>query len=136
MSFGNTAENNMMAYIFNTTAPSWAGNSDFYLALHTSDPGEAGNQTTNEVAYTSYARIPIARSSGGFTVSGNQATNTALVQFPLCTGSSATATHFSIGTASTSTGQIIMKGPLDSSLPISTGIQPQFPAGDLVASLD
>ena len=43
----------------------------FYLSLHTADPGETGDQTTSETTYGSYARQAVARSSAGFTVSGN-----------------------------------------------------------------
>jgi hypothetical protein len=69
-------------------------------------------------------------------VSGNTVTNAALIQFPQCTGSSETATHFAIGTASTSTGKILYKGALSASLAISSGIQPQFGAGDLDGTED
>jgi hypothetical protein len=43
-----------------------AGN--LYVSLHTADPGAAGNQTTNECAYTSYARVAVERSATGWTV--------------------------------------------------------------------
>lgn len=39
-----------------------------YVSLHTADPGAGGNQTTNEAAYTSYARVAVARSSAGWTI--------------------------------------------------------------------
>lgn len=54
MSASNTTENDLALYVFDSTAPAWASNSDFYVRLHSSDPGEAGTATTNEVAYTSY----------------------------------------------------------------------------------
>jgi len=106
------------------------------VSLHTGDPGEAGNQTTNEAAYTSYARVAVARSGSGWTVSGNTVTNAALIQFPQCTGGSETITHFAIGTASSSTGKVLYKGALSSSLAVSSGIQPQFGAGELDGSED
>lgn len=108
----------------------------FYVSLHSSDPGEAGSQTTNEVAYTSYARVAVARTSGGWTRTSSTMANTALVQFPSCTGSTATATHFGIGTDSSGAGNLLLKGALTSSLSISTGIQPQFAAGALTATVD
>lgn len=135
MSLGNTTETEILSFIFDDTDPAWINATDFYLALHTSDPGEGGNQTTNEAAYTSYARVAVSRTSG-FTVSGNTAQNAGQIQFPECTGSTSTATHFSIGTASTSTGQIIAKGALSASLSISNGIQPQFNAGSLTFTVD
>lgn len=136
MSIGNTTENDLNLLIFNGTALSWDANTDLYLALHTADPGEAGNQTSSEATYTSYARVAVARSGSGFTVTGNTAVNAALAQFPQCTGSSNTITYVSIGTASSGTGQIIASGALSSSLSVSTGIQPQFAAGALSFVLD
>lgn len=136
MSKSNTTENDFMLYTFNGTAISWDGNTNLYVALHTADPGEAGNQTTSEATYTSYARVTVARTSGGFTVSGNQASNTALIQFPQCTGGTNTITHVSVGTATSGAGQILYSGALTSSLSVSSGIQPQFSIGALVITED
>jgi len=131
MSKGNTTENDVLGYIFNATAFSWNANTDLYISLHTADPGEAGNQTTSEATYTSYARVTVARSAGGWTVSGNTASNAALIQFPQCTGGSNTLTHVAIGTASGGAGQILYSGALNSSLSVSNLIQPQFAIGAL-----
>lgn len=135
MSKANTFENDLLLLIFNATAiANIADNAasspltNLYVSLHTSDPGEAGNQTTNECAYTSYARVAVARSGSGWTVSGNTVTNAALIQFPQCTGSSETVTHVGIGTAASSTGKLLYKGALSASLAVSSGIQPQFAA--------
>lgn len=136
MSKGNTTENDLLAYIFNATAISWDGNANLFVSLHTADPGEGGNQTTNEATYTSYARVTVARTSGGWTVSGNTAQNTALVQFPQCTGGSNTITHVAVGTAVSGTGQILYSGALTSPLSVSSGIQPQFAAGALSLTED
>lgn len=136
MSFGNTTETDLLEKIFKATALSWDANTDLYLALHTADPGEAGSQTTSEATYTSYARVTVSRSGTGWTVSNPTATNAALVQFPTCTGGSNTITHVSIGTASSGAGQILVSGALNSSLTVSSGIQPQFSAGALVFTLD
>lgn len=147
MSMSNAAEAALLDLLFLNT--DWANIGDagglqnsaaagsFYIALHTSDPGEAGDQTTNEIAYTSYDRVAVARSAGGWTRSVSTISNTALVQFPQCSGGSGTATHFSIGVADHPTaGQIILSGALSSSLAISNGIQPQFAAGALTATVD
>ena len=98
MSKGNTLETDILNNIFKNTEWPWDAITDIYVALHTSDPGEAGSQTTNECAYTSYDRVAVARSAGGWTVAGNQVSNAALVQFPQCTGGSETATYFSVAT--------------------------------------
>jgi hypothetical protein len=108
----------------------------FFISLHTADPGEAGNQSTSEASYTGYARVAVARTAGGWTRTSSTVANTALVQFAQCTGGSSIVTHFGIGTDSTGTGNLLLKGALTSSLSISTGIQPQFAAGAMTASVD
>ncbi len=143
MSKGNTFENDLLKLIFQATAianiADNAGTSpltNLYVSLHTADPGEAGDQTTNEVAYTSYARVAVARTSGGWTVTTNTADNVSAINFPECTGGSATATHFAVGTASSGAGKILYSGALSSSLNISTGITPSFAAGALDCTED
>lgn len=146
MSKSNAWETALLNLVFNNTDAANIGDAtglrgsstagSLYVSLHTGDPGEAGSQTTNECAYTSYARVAVARSGAGWTVSGNAVTNAALVQFPQCTGSSETATYFSIGTASSGAGVLLYKGALSASLAISSGIQPQFGAGDLDGTED
>ena len=146
MSKGNTFENELLLHIFNNSDIALIGDAtglrgssvagSLYVSLHTGDPGEAGTQTTCECAYTSYARVAVARTAGGWTISGNAVTNAALVQFPQCTGSSETATYFAIGTASSGAGKILYRGALSASLAISSGIQPQFGAGDLDGTED
>lgn len=120
--------------MFNATALSWNAVTQLDLHLHTADPGEAGTSSTSEATYGSYALVTVNRNSGGFTVSGNTMSNTALVQFPQCTSGNNTITHVSI-TPRAST-QIIASGALSSSIPVSTGIRPQFEAGQLTMTMD
>jgi len=108
----------------------------FYISLHSADPGEAGNQSTNEISYTGYARVAVNRTAGGWTRTVSTIANTALVQFGQCTGGTATATNFGIGTDSTGAGNLLLKGALNASLSISNGIQPQFAAGAMTATVD
>lgn len=136
MSKANTTETDLLGLIFNATTLSWAGIGNLYVALHTADPGEAGAQNTSEVSYTTYARVAVSRDSGGWTVSGNTGSNTAQIQFPLCTAGSATATHVSIGTASSGAGQILYSGALASPLAISANITPQFAIAALAVQED
>jgi hypothetical protein len=134
MSLGNTTETDLLALMFNATALSWNAVTQLDLHLHTADPGEAGTSSTSEATYGSYALVTVNRNSGGFTVSGNTMSNTALVQFPQCTSGNNTITHVSI-TPRAST-QIIASGALSSSIPVSTGIRPQFEAGQLTMTMD
>lgn len=87
-----------------------AGN--LYVSLHTGDPGLTGDQTVNEANYTGYARVPVARGAGGWTVAGNQASNTANVTFGLCTLGTNDITWFGIGTALSGVGQLLYAFPL------------------------
>lgn len=143
MSKGDTFENDLLKLIFNATPianiADNAGASpltNLYVSLHTADPGEAGNQSTNEATYTSYARVAVARTSGGWSVVDNEADNVAAIEFPECTGGSNTITHFAVGTAVSGTGKILYKGALTASLAVSTGITPSFAIGALTCSED
>lgn len=134
MSLGNVTETDLLSLIFNGTALSWNAVVKLDLHLHTADPGEAGTSATNEATYGGYALVQVDRTVGGFTVAGNTASNTALIQFDQCTSGSNTITHVSI-TPRAST-QIIASGALASSIPVSTGIRPQFEAGQLTMTMD
>jgi len=146
MSLSNASETALLSLLFNNTA--WAGIGDagglqpsaaagnLFIALHTADPGETGNQSTSEAAYTGYARVSVARSAGGFTVAGNQVSNTATVQFGECTAGSATVTYFSVGVATSGATAILYRGALSASRAISAGITPLFNSGALTGTAD
>jgi len=137
MSKGDTFENDLLKLIFNATAiANIADNAasspltNLYVALHTADPGDSGSQTTNETAYTSYARVAVARTSGGWTVTANSVSPVANITFPTCSGSPGSAvTHASIGTASSGTGKVLYKGALSSPITIATSAAPVIASG-------
>lgn len=133
MSLGNTFENDLWKLIFNATAiANIADNAasspatNLYLSLHTADPGETGGQTTNETSYTSYARVAVARTSGGWTITNNSASPVANIDFPACTGSTATITHFAVGTDSTGAGKLLLSGTVTPNISVSTGVTPRI----------
>lgn len=146
MSKSNSWENGLLLLLFNNTNFANVGDAtglrgsttagSLYVSLHTADPGEAGSQTTSEATYTSYARMAVARSGAGWTVSGNAVSNAAAVSFTACTGGSNTITHFGIGTASSGAGVLLYKGALTSSLAVSSGIAPLFAIGDIDVTED
>ena len=132
-------ENDVIKYVLQNVAPSWAAAANLYLALHTADPGEAGDQTTTEVAYDDYARVLISRAvgAGGWTVTADTAQNTDEEAFPECNVSfvgTVTATHVSVGLAASGASQILYKGALTNPLIISALITPRFPAGTLLVT--
>ena len=142
MSKSNTHENDYLLLMFNNTTMTLVGDAagilqsaaagSLYFSLHTADPGEAGDQTTNEAAYTSYARVAVARSGAGFTVSTNTVALVANVTFPAGTGGSGTATHWGIGASSSGAGKLLYKGAISPSIVCGNGVTPQLTAGTVV----
>lgn len=79
------------------------------LALHTADPGIGGSQATSEATYGSYARVNVARTAGGWTVTGNDAVNAAEILFASATSGAEVITHVSLGDGA---GNIIARSAL------------------------
>ena len=91
---------------------------NLYVSLHTAAPGNGGSQTTSETAYTNYARVAVARTTGGWTVTQGSGTtfsnvvNAAAITFPACGATGATLTHWGVGLASSGAGTLLGWGPL------------------------
>jgi len=133
MSKSNYWENAILDLLFNATAVANiadnAGTSpltNLFVSLHTADPGEAGNQTTNEATYTSYARVSVARTSGGWTVTGNSVNPTADIDFPEATGGTETITHVGIGTDTSGTGNLLYSGAVSPNIDVTAGVIPRI----------
>lgn len=137
MSKSNACENGLLLLIFNNTDFAGIGDAgglqnsatagSLYVSLHTSDPGEAGDQTTNETAYTSYARVAVARSGAGWTVTGNSVSPAANIDFAECTGSPGAAiTHFGIGTDSSGAGTLLYSGTITPNITMASGVIPRI----------
>lgn len=133
MSISNTTENNLMLLIFNATA--WANYADnaasspqtnIHVGLHTADPGETGDMTTSESAYTSYARVNVARSGSGWTVTNNSVSPAANIDFPAGTGGSGTVTHFSTGKTGGGATAILFSGTVSPSIVTGSGVTPRL----------
>ena len=97
-----------------------------FFSLHSADPGEVGTQATNEVSYTGYARVGVARSGAGFTVTDNSVSPAANVDFPVCTAGTATASHFSVGAASSGATLVLYKGAINPNIAISVNVTPRL----------
>lgn len=134
MSKADTFENDWLKLVFQATAiANIADNAatspltNLYVSLHTADPGETGNQTTNETAYTGYARVAVARTSGGWTVTANSVSPAANIEFGECTASAGAAiTHAAVGTASSGTGKVLYKGALTPNITMAVGVIPRL----------
>lgn len=107
-----------------------------FVSLHTADPGEVGDQTTSEANYTDYARVAVARSSAGWTVTNGVGDNDNAIAFPAAGGGLSTVTHFGLGSALSAAGSRDLNGALAASLAVSAGITPSFAPGALDISLD
>ena len=136
MSKANGFENSLLLLVFNNTNIANVGDGtglrgslaagSLYLSLHTANPDETGDQTTSETSYGSYARVAVARSGAGFTVTGNSVSLAANADFPACTSGSATITHFGIGTAASGAGVLLYKGTVTPNISVSTGVTPRL----------
>jgi hypothetical protein len=148
----DASEYNALLLIFQNT--NWANVGDatglrgsstagsLYVGLSTGTLSDTSTQTTTQAAYGSYARVAVARSSGGWTVTqvtgsgASTASNAAAVTFPAASSGTETETDFTVGLASgTGAGEAMFWGALTSPLAVSTGITPSFAIGALVCSL-
>lgn len=137
MSKSDACENDLLKLLFNNTT--WAGVGDstgvvgsgaagsLFVSLHTADPGETGSQTTNEISYTGYARVAVARTSGGWTITNNSVSPAATISFGQMTaGTGGTATHFGVGKSSSGTGELLYSGTISPNISVTNGVTPQL----------
>lgn len=93
-------------------------NTNLFWSLHNANPGATGSQTTNETVYTSYARVSVARTTGGFTVTTGSGTtfsnvsNATTITFPLCGATGDTITHWGLGLLTSGAGTLLAYGPV------------------------
>lgn len=137
-------ENALLLLIFNNTTVSGIGSDglrasttagSLYVALYKSAPSDsaAGTETT----YTNYARVAVARSSGGWTVSGNQVQNAATISFPNCGATGDTITHFAICKAGTGgVDDAIYWSTLNTNKTVANGDTISFAAGAITLTED
>lgn len=146
MSATNVFENGLLSLIFENAnyanvgdATGLRGSSTagvFYISLHSSGVSDTSAQNTNEATYTDYARVSVARSTSGWTVSSGVATNDAAITFPAASAGSTTVHSFGIGSDSSGAGNLFVWGDLTADLAVSAGITPSFAIGALDITLD
>ena len=139
MPIGPTFGSNLLQLVFqakpitniaDNTVTSPATN--LWASLHTAAP-TSDVQTGNEAAYTSYARIAIARTTVAWTVvaassAGANSTVTPLsaVNFPQATAGSETETYFAVGLSSVGAGKILVSGSISPTIAVANGVTPQL----------
>jgi hypothetical protein len=140
MGKGTVFENDFLKLVLNAVAianiadnASASPLTNVFLSLHTADPS-AGNQTTNEISYTGYTRMTVARTSGGWTIVGNSASPFADITFPTSGGGTGgTATYAAVGTLTTAgAGKVLWSGVLSPTITITNGTIPVVKAGSTI----
>ena len=126
MSLTNTFETTTLTWLL--TASSATRPTAWYIGLFTVAPTDAGGGT--EVSGVSYVRKAVT-----FTVTGDTASNSAAVEWPVAGGSWGTITDLAIFDAVTA-GNMIGYATLTSAKTIATGDVFRIPLGDLDVTLD
>lgn len=130
--FGQTFANDLLKLIF--TGVNIANIADnaatspitsLVLALHTADPGATGNQSSNELGYTGYARVAVPRLPANWTITNNVISPAGRIEFGKMTaGTEQLATHVSIGIATTGATKILCRAALSPSIQCRLGVIP------------
>lgn len=134
---GPAWDTNLLALVFTNQAASNIGDSaglqpsasagSLYIALHTADPSSSSTQGANECTYTGYARVPVPRTTSDWTVSGASVTPQNPITFGTNTGSTSdTATHFSVGTDTSGSSELLWCGPISPTLTVNPGDTPEL----------
>lgn len=134
MGIATATQNNILKLIFNATNWSLVADNtattpltNLSVALHTADPGIGGSQSTSEVTYTSYARVSVARTTGGWSASTVGSTSpVAAITFPAGTGGAGTASFFSVGPTGGGATAIFWSGTVTPNIVTGNGITPQL----------
>lgn len=145
MSKSDSFETDLLNHLFNNVAianvgdasglPAAATVGSFWVRLYTSAVTVDDSTIGTEAAYTGYVAggVAVARSGAGWTISGNNCSNTAAITFGACTAGSETIRYFAIW-KDNSTGtdsHRLYWGQLTSDLAVSSGITPEFAIGAL-----
>jgi hypothetical protein len=133
MGKSNTSSQNLLKLIFQAVNFALIADNtattpltQLFVALHTADPGVGGSQTTNEIAYTGYARVAVNRTAAAWPLTGQSISPAATIGFPPGTGGSGTAMFFSIGTTAGAAGVILYSGAIMPNLVCGSGVTPQL----------
>jgi hypothetical protein len=140
MAKSSTFDNDWLKLVFNATPianicdnAASAPLTNLFVALHTADPTAAGTQSSSEIAYTGYARVSVARTTGGWTVTGASVSPVAAITFGAMTaGAGGTATFWSVGVATSGATKILYSGTVSPSIVVGNGVTPQLTTSSTV----
>jgi hypothetical protein len=137
MSKTNAFETELLELLFNNADITLLGDAagvlgsavagSLYVSLHTSIPDEGGDQTTGEISYTGYARVAVARSGAGWTVSGNSVSPFANIDFGAMTGGAGgLVTYFGVGVSVSGGGKLLYYGTVTPNINVVNGVTPRL----------
>lgn len=139
MSKSNVFEGDLLKLIFNATAIAGLAENhssspvtDLYISLHSADPGEAGDQASNEATFGGYARVAVARTTSGWAVTGGSVSPVTPITFPACTSGTQTITHMGIGTSLSGAGKLLYSGIISPSIAVTTGVIPELSTSTVI----
>lgn len=133
MSISNTTETAIMKLIYQAVA--WGNYADnaattpetnIVVALATADPADTGTMATSEATYTSYARVNVARTTGGWTETSGSVSPVATIGFPAGTGGTGTVTYFSTGKSGGGASAVLWSGTVTPNIVTGNGVTPQL----------
>jgi hypothetical protein len=142
----NVTETAILKLIFQNIA--WANYADVAvtanqtnigISLQTADPGEAGDASTSEIAYTAYTRVNVPRgtSTPGWLETTGTITPTANIDFPPGVGGSGTASFFTTGksnaTPPTGAQAILWSGSVSPPIVTGNGVTPRLTTASTIA---
>lgn len=141
MSIANLTETAILKLIFRAEA--WANYADnassspetnIVITLQTADPTDQGSGNTSEAAYTSYARVNVARTAAGWSILGSAVSPdqpgvvspVANIDFPAGTGGGETVTFFTTTKSGGGASAILWSGSVSPSITTGNGITPRL----------
>lgn len=129
-------ETDILKLLFNATAVALVADNtattpltNLFVSLHTADPTETGNQSSNEANYTGYARVAVARTAGGWTVTTgvpSSVSPVAAITFGLCTAGANTISFFGLGSVVSGATRLFYSGTVTPNIVVSNGVTPQL----------
>lgn len=133
MSIANVTETAILKLIYQAVA--WANyadnaasspETDIAVSLHTADPTDSGDMSSSEIAYTSYARASVARTTGGWAETSGSVSPVSNIDFAAGTGGSGTATHFSTGKTGGGAAAVLWSGTISPNIVCGSGVTPRL----------
>lgn len=137
-----TFSTSLLQLIFNGTA--YAGVAinattapfvNLWCSLHTTTPAVGSAQNVGEAAYLGYTRMPITRTSAGWTIAGNSVNPAATITFAAATAGTTAETEsfFGVGVSPSGAGGLLYFGTISPVIAVATGVTPQLTGGSSIS---